>query len=238
MPASTPLTLRDPILTHGGGTEGGPPADTGCAPRSVTDSGPQSSPETPVPLHGPEPVARARTVLLLATAWPLRRLVQLPQSRGQRRMLLRETGNNPAIKSSDHGEKTTCALTSARLPGFSWPLTRPIRWLEGQSCSPGAASRPEGTWAQGRSGLTQPWSQPAWPETGQREAPWPRREGSRATGAHGPEEARCQPRRQQGGSTGWPRRGPGAPHPQLRARREEPGPGPLQGPPVLLRDSS
>ena len=68
-------------------------------------------------------------------------------------------------------------------------------------------------------------------------APWRRREGSRAAGAHGPEEARrhvlpCQPWRRREGSTGWPRRGPGAPHTQLSALREEPGPGPLQGPPV------
>lgn len=204
----------------------------------MTDSGPQLSPETPVPLHGPEPVARTRTALLLATAWPLRRLVQLPQSRGQRQTLLREPGNNPAIKSRDHGEKTTCALTSARLPGFSWPLTRPIRWLEGQSCSPGTASRPEGTWAQGRSGLTQPWSQPAWPETGQREGTVAEAGGQQS---HWGSQVRGGPlpsAEAAGGSTGWPRRGPGAPHPQLRARREKPGPGPLQGPPVLLRDSS
>ena len=68
-------------------------------------------------------------------------------------------------------------------------------------------------------------------------SPWRRQEGSRAAGAHGPEEAHrhvppCQPWRQWEGSTGWPRRGPEAPHPQLSALREEPGPGPLQGPPA------
>lgn len=84
-------------------------------------------------------------------------------------MLLREPGNNLSIKSSDHGEKTTCVLTSARLPRFSWPLTCPIRWPQEQSRSPGAASRPEGTWVQGISGLTQPWSQPAQPQTSRRQ---------------------------------------------------------------------
>ena len=98
---------------------GGCPADTGCAPRYVTHTGLQSSPGTPVPLHDPEPVARARTVLLLATAWPLGHPAQLPQSWGQRQTLLREPGNNLAIKSSDHGEKTTCALTSARFSSKS-----------------------------------------------------------------------------------------------------------------------
>lgn len=218
MPASTLSLSGTPSSPTVGGRY---PADTGCAPRRVTDTGPQSSPGISVPLHGPEPVARARTALLLATAWPFGRPAQLPQSRGQRQMLLREPGNNLAIKSSDHGEKTTCVLTSARLPRFSWPLTCPIRWPEEQSCSPGAASRPEGTWVQGRSGLTQPWSQPAQPQTSRRQGAAAeagrQQEPLGLTGQRRP-AAICRPANRGGGgraATGWPRSGPGAPHSQL-----------------------
>ena len=240
--ASTLLTLKTPSSPTAGG---GCPADTGCAPRYVTHTGLQSSPGTPVPLHDPEPVARARTVLLLATAWPLGRPAQLPQSWGQRQTLLREPGNNLAIKSSDHGEKTTCALTSARLPGFSWPLTCPMRWPEGQSCSPGAASRPEGTWVQSRSGLTQPWSQPARPrgwrrvavaEAGRQQSRW----GSRARG--GPPPCAALPTVEAvGGYHRLAKKGTRGPPPSALSPQGGAwawAPAGSSGPAALLRDSS